>query len=90
MRQVAIADCLDLDDLTEVSANHSLPDSLCQQQSGADSTTGADSGGRVFAYPCRCGSSYTLYEADLTDAADSIVVGCAGCSLHVRVTYSVS
>ena len=88
--QAAIADCLDLDDLNEVSADHSLPDSNRQQKSGADSVAGADTGGRVFAYPCRCGSSYTLHEADLTDAADSIVVGCAGCSLHVRVTYSVS
>ncbi len=90
MWQVAIADCLDLDDLTEVSAVHSLPDSNRQQESGADSISGALSGGRVFSYPCRCGSNYTLHEADLTDAADSIVVGCAGCSLHVRVTYSVS
>ena len=87
---MAIADCLDLDDFTEVPIGHSQPDSPTQEQdSGADSVTSADTGGRAFAYPCRCGAHYTLYEADLTDAADSIVIGCAGCSLHVRVTYSV-
>ena len=76
MRQVAIADCLDLDDLTE------LPDTGSPHGSGG-------AGGSTFAYPCRCGSQYALREADLSDAADSIVVGCAGCSLHVRVHYTV-
>ena len=74
--QVAIADCLDLDDLTEL-----LDTSSQQHGSGND--------GRWFAYPCRCGSQFALRETDLSDAADSIVVGCAGCSLHVRVHYTV-
>ena len=88
--QVAIADCLDLDDLTELPLTSSLRDNEQQQQDIANCGHRLNTAGSVFTYPCRCGAQYTLHEADLSDAADSIVVGCDGCSLHVRVTYSVS
>ena len=88
--QVAIADCLDLDDFTELPGSDSLCGSEQHQQNSIGSTDCVQTSGRVFAYPCRCGAQYTLCEADLSDSADSIVVGCAGCSLHVRVAYSVS
>ena len=74
--------------MTEVPATSGTLDNYHQRQNEIDTADCSRSVGRVFVYPCRCGSQYTLCEADLSDSADSIVVGCAGCSLHVRVTYS--
>ncbi|PWZ03330.1 alpha/beta-hydrolase [Testicularia cyperi] len=41
--------------------------------------------GLTFTYPCRCGSSYVIGEAQIRGEVD--VVGCGGCSEYVRVRY---
>ncbi|RKP10922.1 CSL zinc finger-domain-containing protein [Thamnocephalis sphaerospora] len=42
----------------------------------------------VFTYACRCSGAYTLTEDDLEVGAD--LVGCAQCSLRIRVLYQAA
>ncbi len=50
----------------------------------------AQDGSVSFMYPCRCGEGYTCGEKDLTESADSLLVQCHGCSLVIRVLYTVA
>ncbi len=43
----------------------------------------------TFTYPCRCGSNFTLSEADLSEDSDNVLVQCQNCSLAIRVLYTV-
>ena len=89
--QVAIAEYLDLDDLS--IGHHQDPDKIGPSSSP---TAKADiviedsaSASIVFTHPCRCSGQYQLQEAELSEDTDSIVVGCSSCSLHIKVSYSV-
>ena len=46
-------------------------------------------GRHSFSYPCRCGQAFACAESDLSEAADSLLVQCQGCSLIIRVSYTV-
>lgn len=59
-----------------------LDDMICQ-------TDGQD-GHCMFVWPCRCGSRYTLQEADLSEVASSLLVQCQTCSLVIRVLYAIA
>ncbi len=48
------------------------------------------SGSSRFSYPCRCGEAFVCAEEDLTETADSLLVQCQGCSLIIRVLYTVA
>ena len=50
----------------------------------------APSGSSRFSYPCRCGEAFTCTEEDLTETADSLLVQCQGCSLIIKVLYTVA
>ena len=50
----------------------------------------AQDGSERFMYPCRCGEDYMCREQDLTESADSLLVQCQGCSLIIRVLYTVA
>ena len=43
-----------------------------------------------FLYPCRCGEAFLCAEDDLTETADSLLVQCQGCSLVIKVLYTVA
>ena len=47
-------------------------------------------GSSKFSYPCRCGEAFGCAEEDLTEAADSLLVQCQGCSLVIKVLYTVA
>ena len=50
----------------------------------------SDSKGQcMFLYPCRCGSQYSVQEADLSEQASSLLVQCLNCSLVIKVVYTV-
>ena len=84
---MAIAEHLDLDDLEIVQQPGPVHPA---EQAAGSKGAGSASAGTVFAHPCRCSGSYVLHEEDLSEAADSVIVGCSSCSLHIRVSYSVS
>ena len=42
-----------------------------------------------FSHPCRCGQAFVCAESDLSETADSLLVQCQGCSLIMRVLYTV-
>lgn len=42
-----------------------------------------------FSHPCRCGQAFACAESDLSETADSLLVQCQGCSLIIRVLYTV-
>ena len=48
------------------------------------------SGSIGFSYSCRCGEAFTCAEEDLTETADSLLVQCQGCSLVIKVLYTVA
>ena len=80
--QVAIAEHLDLDDLSIVSE-------IGQCKLGRAVTDGCAEPSVSYSHPCRCSGSYLLHEEDLSEASDSVVVPCSSCSLHIRVSYSM-
>lgn len=45
--------------------------------------------GALWEKSCRCGSTYQVNEKQLEEAASDgeIVVGCRGCSLHIKITF---
>ena len=46
-------------------------------------------GSLSFSHPCRCGQAFVCAESDLSETADSLLVQCQGCSLIIRVLYTV-
>ena len=46
-------------------------------------------GSLSFLHPCRCGQAFVCAESDLSETADSLLVQCQGCSLIIRVLYTV-
>lgn len=50
----------------------------------------AQDGSSGFSYPCRCGEAFVCAEEDLTETSDSLLVQCQGCSLIIRVLYTVA
>ena len=46
-------------------------------------------GSSAFSYPCRCGEAFICREDDLSEADDSLLVQCQGCSLIIKVLYTV-
>lgn len=89
--QVAIAEYLDLDDLS--IGHYQDPDRTGPSSSppakADDVIKESASASIVFTHPCRCSGQYLLQEAELSEDTDSIVVGCSSCSLHIKVSYSV-
>lgn len=43
-----------------------------------------------FSHACRCGEAFVCAEEELTETADSLLVQCQGCSLIIRVLYTVA
>ena len=46
-------------------------------------------GSLSFSHPCSCGQAFVCAETDLSETADSLLVQCQGCSLIIRVLYTV-
>lgn len=44
----------------------------------------------AFRKTCRCGGNYLLWEDEMNETQNQVVVGCELCSLHVLVHYTVT
>eukprot|EP00963_Diacronema_lutheri_P001734 scaffold113_cov339-Pavlova_lutheri.AAC.5 len=43
----------------------------------------------AFRKTCRCGGTYLLWEDEMNEEQNQVVVGCELCSLHVQIHYAV-
>lgn len=97
-RRTAVAEELDLDDLTCTLVSSSEGDRkaeniasvLSEGYDGAPHSTGSVGGSRQlhrFQHPCRCGGVYAVDEDELPEDAEAVLIQCSTCSLVVRVCY---
>eukprot|EP01026_Neomeris_dumetosa_P069358 TRINITY_DN6853_c0_g1_i9.p2 TRINITY_DN6853_c0_g1~~TRINITY_DN6853_c0_g1_i9.p2 ORF type:complete len:149 (-),score=13.68 TRINITY_DN6853_c0_g1_i9:208-654(-) len=40
-----------------------------------------------FTFPCKCGDNFTIYEADLDEKVNMVLVPCVCCTLIIKVRY---